>query len=183
MNEISMKENNIKSLIYEIRGKQVMLDSDLARLYQVETKQLKRSVRRNIERFPESFMFQLTSKEYYEILRCQFGTLELKQGEYTKYLPYAFTEQGVTMLSGVLHTEVAIDASIKIINAFVEMRHYISSNLLEQKYVNNLVLEHENRLDLLEASFDEFKEKRKSHEIYFNGQIFDAYSKIYIRDI
>ena len=98
-NLINTEEVNIKNMIYEIRGKQVMLDSDLAKQYGVETKYLNRQVRRNIDRFPEDFCFQLTKEEYYDILRCQNVTLELKQGKYSKYLPYVFTETGVSMLA------------------------------------------------------------------------------------
>jgi len=110
----------IENKIFQIRGKKVMLDSDLAELYDVETKQLKRQVRRNIERFPEDFMFELTQKEYQDFLRCQFGTL--KRGEYSKYLPYAFTEQGVAMLSSVLNSKRAILVNIQIMRAFVNLR-------------------------------------------------------------
>ena len=102
-----------------------MLDRDLAELYGVETKQLKRQVRRNIERFPEDFMFVLTSKEY-KIIRCQSGTLE--KGQHAKYLPMAFTEQGVAMLSGVINSKRAIQANIAIMRAFVKMRELLSTN-------------------------------------------------------
>ena len=115
-----------------------MLDSDLARLYECSngTKDINKAVKRNINRFPENFMFQLTDIEYNN-LRFQIGTSNNKGGR--RYNPYVFTEQGVAMLSSVLHTEVAIEMSIKIINAFVSMRKYISSNLIEQKYINILV--------------------------------------------
>ena len=129
-------------MIYEIRGKQVMLDSDLAELYKCKngTKTINLAVKRHINRFPERFMFQLTKDEYYEILRFQFETLELEQGKYSKYLPYVFTEQGVAMLATVLRTPVAEEVSIRIMDAFVAMRKYISTNLIEQKYINDLVL-------------------------------------------
>ena len=100
----------IATRILEIRGKKVMLDRDLAKLYGVETKHLTRQVRRNIKRFPGDFMIQLTRREYQGVLRCQFGTLE--KGKYSKYLPYAFTEQGVAMLSSVLNIERAIQVNI-----------------------------------------------------------------------
>ena len=112
----------IQNKIYEIRGQRVMLDFDLALLYQVETKALNRAVKRNIERFPERYMFQL-NKEEYEILRCQIGTSSGHGG--TRYLPYAFSEQGVSMLSAVLRSPTAIQVSISIIDAFVAMRNYI----------------------------------------------------------
>ena len=138
-------------MIYEIRGKQVMLDSDLAELYKCKngTKTINLAVKRHINRFPERFMFQLTKDEYYEILRFQFETLELEQGKYSKYLPYVFTEQGVAMLATVLRTPVAEEVSIRIMDAFVAMRKYISTNLIEQKYINDLVLKDSKRIDLL----------------------------------
>ena len=180
MNEIKeLEEIKIEDMIYEIRGKQVMLDSNLARLYKCVngTKDINKAVKRNAERFPENFMFQLTDSEY-EVLRFQFGTLKLGRGQHRKYNPYVFTEQGVAMLSSVLHTEIAITMSIKIINAFVTMRKYISSSLIEQRYINNIVLEDHDRIKVLEYSLNELEEKRKDNEIYFNGQIYDAYSNI-----
>src|SRR3990172_11467791 len=108
-----------------IRGKKVMLDADLAGLYGVEVKQLKRQVRRNINRFPADFMIEL-SKEECESLRCHFGTL--KRGEHSKYLPYAFTEQGVAMLSSVLNSSRAVQVNIAIMRAFVRLREMIASN-------------------------------------------------------
>ena len=118
---------DIKSLIYIVRGRQVMIDSDLAMLYQVETKVFNQAVRRNIERFPENFRFQLT-KEEYDTLRSQIFSSNGKGGR--RYRPYMFTEQGIAMLSGVLRSDVAVQVSISIINTFVEMRRFISSNAL-----------------------------------------------------
>jgi len=180
MNQVIKKEVAIENMIYEIRGKQVMLDSDLAKLYQCSngTKTINQAVKRHINRFPERFMFQLTRKEYYEILRSQFGTLELNPGQYSKYLPYVFTEQGVAMLATVLRTSVAEEVSIAIMDAFVEMRKYISTNLIEQRYINSQVLKNTENIKLLQDSFNKFEEKRKVNEIYFKGQIYDAYSKI-----
>ena len=177
MNDIVDSKIVIENLIYEIRGVQVILDSDLARLYECVngTKDINKAVKRNIERFPDSFMFQLTNEEY-DNLRFQFGTSKVRGGR--RYNPYAFTEQGVAMLSSVLHSEIAIKMSIQIINAFVIMRKYISNNLIEQRYINNLVLEHESEIKLLKESFVKIEEKKKINEIYFNGQIYDAYSKI-----
>ena len=116
----------IQSLIYEIRGYKVMVDTDLAKLYGVETKVLNQAVKRNIKRFPEDFMFQLTHEE---CLRSQFVTLNTKQGHHLKYLPYAFTEQGVAMLSSVLRSDAAIEVNIRIMRAFVSIRnrYYLSS--------------------------------------------------------
>ena len=177
LNEVIVNDNKeIEDMIYEIRGKQVILDRDLATLYEVNTKVLMQSVKRNIERFPDNFMFQLTEEEFC-IWRSQNVTSKNdKMG--LRRAPYAFTEQGVAMLSGLLRSSIAIKTSIAIMNAFVTMRHYMSSNLLEQKYINNMVMEHEYEIKLLQESFDKFEEKKKVTEIYFNGQIFDAYSKI-----
>lgn len=178
MNEVKIKDKvAIENLIYEIRGKQVMLDSDLAQLYEVETKQLNRQVKRNIERFDEDFMFQLNTIEY-QNLKCQIGTSNARSYGGRRTLPYVFTEMGVTTLASVLHSAVAINMSKKIIRAFVTMRHYISSNLIEQKYINNIVLEDHTKIKALGTSFQKLEKKRKVNEIYFNGQIYDAYSKI-----
>ena len=122
MNNVIIKDEVvIENLIYEIRGKQVMLDSDLAKLYECSngTKTINLAVKRHINRFPERFMFRLTRDEYYKILRFQSETLELEQGKYSKYLPYVFTEQGVAMLATILRTKVAEEISIKIMDAFV----------------------------------------------------------------
>ena len=129
----------IEQSILLIRGQKVMLDTDLAALYGVEAKQLKRAVRRNISRFPKDFMFELTKDEY-QSLRSQFGTL--KRGEHSKYLPYAFTEQGVAMLSSVLRSKRAVQVNIEIMRAFVRLRKMLASNValarkltaLEKKY-------------------------------------------------
>ena len=181
MNKIIEKEKiAVENMIYEVRGKQVMLDSDLARLYECRngTKDVNKAVNRNIERFPVDFYFQLTKEEYKNILRFQNGTLKLKQGQYSKYLPYVFTESGVAMLSTVLKTSIASQMSITIMRAFVAMRHYMSGNLIEQKYINNQVFKNTEDIKSLQQSFQKFEEKKKINEIYFNGQIFDAYSKI-----
>ena len=175
MNEIS-KELNIETIIYEIRGKQVMLDSDLAKLYQCSngTKDINKAVKRHLERFPSDFYFQLTEEEQ-ENLRFQTGTSSLEEYGGRRYLPYVFTEQGVAMLATILRTSVAAEVSIKIMRAFVAMRKYISTNLLEQKYINNLVLKHEEEINKI---FDHFDKKQPTTEIYFYGQIYDAYSKL-----
>ena len=159
MNAVILKNNiNIENLIYEVRGVQVMLDSDLARLYECTngTKDINKAVKRNLERFPENFMFRLTDGEY-NALRFQIGTSNIKGGR--RYNPYVFTEQGVAMLSSVLHSETAINMSIKIINAFVMMRKYVSTNILEQKYINNMVLEDHDKIRALEDSFQKFPER------------------------
>lgn len=181
-----LEHTNIETMIYEINGKQVMLDSDLARLYQCKngTKTINLAVKRNIERFPEDFCFQLTDIEY-KNLRFQIETTNYNYNNMSRSLPYAFTEEGVAMLATILRTAVAAKVSINIMKAFVSMRKYISSNLLEQKYINNQVLKntevidkHSFEIKLLQESFDKFEEKKKVNEIYFNGQIYDAYSKI-----
>jgi len=120
-----LPSGRIEQNIFFIRGQKVMLDVHLAELYRVETKTLKRAVRRNQERFPRDFMFELTGQEYVA-LRYHFGTL--KRGEHTKYSPYAFTEQGVAMLSAVLRSETAVRVSILIMNEFVKMRRFIAGN-------------------------------------------------------
>lgn len=184
MRNLVKDESNIENLIYEIRGVQVMLDRDLVKLYKCAngTKDINKAVKRNIERFPESFMFRLTNDEYNN-LRFQIGTSNERGGR--RYNPYVFTEQGVAMLSSVLHTNNAVKTSIQIINAFVAMRKYISSNLLVSKNINNLVLEdhelimkNQKRIDIIEDTLAKFEEKQKVNEIYFDGQIYDAYSKI-----
>ncbi len=184
MYDLEKEEVNIENLIYEIRGVQVMLDSDLAKLYKCAngTKDINKAVKRNIGRFPESFMFRLTNDEYNN-LRFQIGTSNERGGR--RYNPYVFTEQGVAMLSSVLHTNNAVKTSVQIINAFVAMRKYISGNLLVSKNINNLVLEdhelimkNQKRIDIIEDTLAKFEEKKKINEIYFDGQIYDAYSKI-----
>lgn len=168
---------NIEDIIYEIRGKQVMLDSDLARLYQCTngTKDINKAVKRNIERFPNDFYFQLTKEEHIS-LKFQFGTSKVKGRGGIRKLPYVFTEEGVAMLSSVLHTKIAVKVSIDIMNAFVKMRKLIKSNLLEQQYINELVLEHDKDIKILQEAFDEMEVKEKINTIFFDGQIYDAYS-------
>jgi len=117
----------VGELIYLVRGQRVMFDSDLARLYGVETKAMNRAVRRNIFRFPEDFMFRLTNQEV-EPLRCQIGTLKNSRGGHKKYKTYVFTEQGVAMLSSILHSERAIRVNVEIMRAFVRMRRYFISH-------------------------------------------------------
>lgn len=139
MNEVIEKDSKVENMIYEIRGVEVMLDSDLARLYECAngTKTINQAVKRHINKFPERYMFQLTKEEYLD-LRSQVGTLEINgQGQYSKYLPYVFTEQGVAMLATVLHTSVADEISMKIIDAFVYMRKYLSPDNKNTILVNH----------------------------------------------
>jgi len=177
MNTIIDNKNKIENMIYEIRGKQVMLDSDVARLFGYETKELNRNVKNNQQRFPQNYCFQLTREEY-ENLRCKNVTSNSNNYGGRRYLPYVFTEHGITMLAGILKSETAIDMSLRIVNTFIAMRKYISTNLIEQKYINNQVIKNTEDIQLLQESFNKFEERRKVNEIYFNGQIYDAYSKI-----
>ena len=181
MNDIILKDNiKIEDMIYEIHGVQVILDSDLAKLYQVETKRINEAVKNNLEKFPERFSWILTEKEWI-FLRSKFSTLENDmpgKGHHRKYLPRVFTEQGVAMLATILKSKIATETTIRIMDAFVEMKKYFSNNLLEQKYINNLVLEDHDKIKLLQESFDKLSEKTKDTKIYFAGQMYDAYSKI-----
>ena len=176
MNEIKEKIN-IANMIYEIRGKQVMLDSDLAKLYGCKngTKTINLAVKRNIERFPNDFY--LTQVEF-DNLKFQFETSSWNTYGGIRKLPYIFTEQGVAMLATVLRTSIASEVSINIMRAFVTMRKYIGNNLIKQKYINNQVMKNTEDIKLLQESFSKLEEKKKINEIYFNGQIYDAYSKI-----
>ena len=173
MNEVIIKENDIKNLIYEVCGYQVMLDSDLAKLYEVETKRINEAVSRNREKFPDRFSFKIDESEY-NSLKSQFATS--KGGSRKGHT--VFTEQGVMMLATILKSSIATEVTIRIMDAFVLMNKYISTNLIEQKYINNMVLHHDDKIKMLENSFNSFTEKKKVNEIYFNGQIYDAYSKI-----
>ena len=186
MNELIIEEElKIENMIYEIRGKQVMLDSDLAKLYQVETKRINEAVKNNLEKFPERFSWIL-SKEEYNHLRSNFSTSSsIKNYGGRRYNPRVFTEQGVAMLATVLKSHVATRVSIAIMDAFVSMKKYISNELLEQQYIKNMLLKHDNEINnldnivlLLQESFDKLQNKELVNEIYFEGQIYDAYSKI-----
>jgi len=144
----------IDALIRVLRGKNVMLDSDLAKLYGVETKQLNKAVRRNLKRFPDDFMFQLSYGEY-KSLRFQFGTL--KRGAHSKYLPSAFTEQGVAMLSTVLNSDRAIIMNISIMRAFVQLRHITVSNrelALEIDKIKTRLDKHDKNTEMIFESLD-----------------------------
>ena len=140
----------IKNSIYEIRGQRIMLDSDLAELYEVEVSQLKRQVRRNIDRFPEDFMFELTRDEY-DALRCQNGTIKSGRGQHSKYLPFAFTEEGVAMLSGMLKSRTAVQVNINIMRAFVAIRHAMASMQLSNLHYEQL----SHKVDQLNAYVEE----------------------------
>lgn len=144
----------VQDLIYEVRGKKVMLDYDLARLYGVETKALKQAVRRNLGRFPEDFMFTLSREEYNLLkisIRSQFVTFEEGRGKYPKYAPFAFTELGVAMLSSILRSETAIQANIAIMRAFVQVREY----LLAASSISEELKELRAKVDLLQLQQEE----------------------------
>ena len=171
MNDLIEKENiEIKNMIYEVRGKQVMLDSDFAKLYYVETKRINEAVKNNMEKFPERFSFILTNEEAMK-LRSKISTSSLSNHGGNRYASRVFTEQGVAMLATILKSKVATQVSIRIMDAFVAMRKYISSDLIEH---NKMLINHENRLTLLENTFDSFRDK--NNHIFFEGQIYDAYS-------
>ena len=177
MNSITTKDKiNIENMIYEIKGKYVMIDRDLAMLYDVETRVLIQKYKRNIARFPLDFCFQMTEYEFKNWKSQIVMSNNDKKG--LRRAPYVFTEQGVAMLSAILKSDVAINTSIRIINAFVSMHKYLGANTLEQKYINNQVMKNTEDIKLLQASFEKFEEKKVINEIYFNGQIYDAYSKI-----
>lgn len=174
------KIKEIGERIYKVRGIQVMIDRDLAELYGVETKQLNRAVKRNIERFPEDFMFQLTKEE---CLRCQIGTLNTGQGQHMKYLPYAFTEYGIAMLSGVLRSETAIAANIRIMRTFANMRKMIADDtdilsrieVLEYNQLE-LNLKIDRTDDKVELLMKKMEKETPVQGIFFDGQIYDAYT-------
>ena len=175
----NISNEEIKNLIYTIRGKQVMLDSEVAKLFKYETKDLNRNVRNNIERFPEYYCFLLTEDEY-KSLRCKNFTLNKNgRGQHRKYMPYAFTEYGITMLAGLLKSEVAVNVSIKIVNTFIEMRKFLVTNgqLFERlTNVEYKLLEHDKKFDKV---FDQLQnEENIKQKIFFEGQIYDAYSLI-----
>lgn len=173
---------NIEPLIKVIRGQQVMLDKDLAILYGVEAKVLNQAVKRNVERFPNDFRFQLTKEE---CLRSQIVTLNEKQGKHLKYMPYAFTEQGVAMLSSVLRSQTAIEVNIQIMRAFVSMRHFMVNNAsvfsrletieYHQLEMQQHLQESDKRIDEVFRRLDEGNAKPKQG-VFYNGQIYDAYT-------
>ena len=197
---------DIKNHIFTVRGVQVMIDSDLAEMYGVETKNLNRAVSRNIDRFPDNFRFQLTQielEEYEKSLRFQFVTskkedslrfqnvtLKKSRGKHRKYLPYVFTEQGVSMLSAVLRSETAVKVSIQIINTFVEMRNFISQNAtlfqrisnIEQKQINSDVkqIETDNKINAILDALED-KSIKPKQGVFYNGQVFDAY--VFVADL
>lgn len=180
-NKSIISHDEIRKLIYSIRGKQVMLDSDLASLYQVETKNLNRAVKRNIERFPESFCFQLTEEEV-ENLRFQFGTSSLNHGG-RRYLPMVFSESGVAMASAVLRSEIAVKVSVEIMEAFVEMRRILTSNASLFNRLDKIELKQMEADQKFEGIFKALESDKIHSEkgVFYDGQIFDAYT--FVADI
>ena len=175
MNELINLENvKIDEMIYEIRNKLVILDSDVAKLYRVETKRINEAMKNNIMRFPEHFCFKLNAEEYEKILRSKISTKESGKGKHRKYLPYVYTEQGIAMLSGIIKNNVAINVSIRIIDAFVLMRKYIASNNYNLRISNieSKLIEHDVKFNEI---FEKLENKPNNH-IFFEGQIYDAYS-------
>ncbi len=189
LNVVKYKVEDIKNLIYTIRGKQVMLDSDVAMLYHCETRIINQAVKRNIDRFPERFCFKLTEYEV-ENLKSQFVISSLKKGNYggRRKLPTVFTEQGIAMLSGLLRNEIAIKVSINIMDAFVEMRKFLVTNGQVFERLSNVeckLLDQDRKLSNHEKNFEEiFNALQKSEQeefgrkIFFDGQIYDSYSLI-----
>ena len=192
--ELVISQTQIENRIFTIRGVQVMLDRDLAEMYTVETKVLNQAVKRNIERFPEEYRFQLTEKETEELLtvcdrfghlgtqnresisRSQIVTLNNKRGQNIKYLPYAFTEQGVAMLSAVLRSEIAIQVSIQIINAFVQLRKIVQNNQLVFSRLDKIEqkqLETDHKFERVFKALE--GNVIPSQGVFFEGQVFDAY--------
>lgn len=194
MNEqVLVPMERLQKMIFTIRGVQVMMDSDLATVYDVEIRRLNEQVKRNVERFPKSFKFQLTEEEFENLrpqiaissstepLRSQIATLEKGRGKHRKYLPYVFTEQGVSMLSAVLRSDTAVKVSIQIINAFVEMRKFIQHNAnifarLDSVERRQIAFESET-----EKNFEKVFQALEAGEspkqgIFYDGQIYDAYS-------
>ena len=174
-NKVEKPNAEIKSLIYEIRGQQVMLDSDLAKLYQVGTKRINEAVRNNPKKFPERFSFTLSKAES-EALRTKFSTANISTK--SRSVPRVFTERGIIMLATILKSDAAVDVTIKIVDTFVLMRQYISVKPLSQKYINDIVFRDSKRIDLIEQLLQAIEEKEKITGIYFDGQIYDAYSRI-----
>ncbi|MBQ9928804.1 MAG: ORF6N domain-containing protein [Lachnospiraceae bacterium] len=183
--ELNMETNEatIKNLIYVIRGQQVMLDSDLAILYQVETKVLNQAVKRNLLRFPETFRFQLNKDEFTN-LKSQFVTSSSHDDNNyggRRKLPYVFTEQGIAMLSAVLRSDVAIQVSIKIMNTFVEMRRFMANNSIVLNRINEIEVKQLIYQKNADEKFDQIftyisEHEEVSQKIFFEGQVYDAFS-------
>ena len=169
MNNVIVKNDvKIEDMIYEIRGKQVMLDSDLAKLYNVETKRINEAVKNNIEKFPERYCFKISEKEY-NSLKSKISTS--KGGSRKGH--NVFTEQGIYMLATILKSKLATSMTMAIMDTFVAMKKYINYNLIEQKYINKLVLEHDSKIDLI---LNKLSTEEENNHIFYEGQIYDAYN-------
>ena len=185
---LHLKHDNLEELIYTFRGCYIMIDSDLADIYEVETKYLKRAVKANIDRFPEDFMFVLSSEEI-EILRCKNGTSNKRGG--TRYPPFAFTQAGVAMLSGLLHSKIAVDANIRIMRAFVGMQRYMAANAqvfqrlerVELQQIENKywMQETDNRIETILNKIEERSPKLLPEQIFQTGCVWDAWA--YVSDL
>jgi len=176
VNNIVVSDNiKIENMIYEIRGKKVMLDSDLAKLYNVETKRINEAVKNNIEKFPERYCFKLSDNESDNLLVEIFDQkIEKRGGKYKN--PRVFTEQGVYMLATILKSKEATKITIAIMDAFVVMKNIINTSLIEQKYFNELTIKNTEDIKLLQESFDKLNTKESNNHIFYEGQIYDAYS-------
>jgi len=176
MNKIVVSDNiKIENMIYEIRGKQVMLDSDLAKLYNVETKRINEAVKNNIEKFPERYCFQLNDEESNN-LRSKISTSKINSHGGRRYNQRVFTEQGVYMLATILKSKEATKITIAIMDTFVVMKKIINTSLIEQKYFNELTIKNTEDIKLLQESFDKLNTKESNNHIFYEGQIYDAYS-------
>ena len=190
MNKLPLNISNIQNRIYTVRSVQVMIDDDLAEIYQVQTKVFNQAVKRNSNRFPENFRFQLNENEWDHLrtqivtsseedpLRSQNVTIESKRGKHRKYLPYAFTEQGVAMLSAVLRSDTAVIVSIQIMQAFVEMKKFIANNAILFQRLEKVELKQMETDQKVLQIFNAIQEKsiKPKQGIFFEGQIFDAYN-------
>ena len=176
MNNIVVSNNiKIENMIYEIRGKKVMLDSDLAKLYNVETKRINEAVKNNIEKFPERYCFKLSDNESDNLLVEIFDQkIEKRGGKYKN--PRVFTEQGVYMLATILKSKEATKITIAIMDAFIVMKKIINTSLIEQKYFNELTIKNTEDIKLLQESFDKLNTKESNNHIFYEGQIYDSYS-------
>lgn len=173
-----IKEDNIENMIYEIRGMQVMLDSDLAKIYQVETKRINEAVKNNPLKFPEKFSWKLSVEETINISRSKFSTLNLKQGTNIKYGATVFTEQGVYMLATILKSKVATEVTLKIMDTFVKMRHMLINN---QNVLPNRLLLLEDKVDSntkkIEELFNKFSNNNINNQYtFYKGAFYDTYS-------
>ena len=182
LNVVTYEVENIRNLIYTIRGKQVILDSDVAMLYNYETKNINKAMKRNINRFPRDFCFQLT-KEELSTMWFQNGTTYENNIKYRsgKYLPYVYTEQGISMLAGILKNEIAVQVSINIMRAFAEMRKFIVNNgqVFERlTKVEYKLLEYDKKFNMVFDELQKDEETEFKQKVFFKGQIYDAYSVI-----